>query len=271
MMVLGLRGRIRHTDHYGLSYWIWKNTRAISTGPGQPRTDDTGVLEQLRTAYRVIGSESDQQMISVDVGAYIGVISLAMAHFGPSNHAVHAFEADGLNFDRLKQNVSSGGHTGISVHLSAVSNFNGTAEFTRNRDPGTNHLGTARDSDGKSVRVYEVPVITLDEFAEANNLDTIHVLKIDAEGGDIDVLRGAEILLEAGRIKLIVAEIPLLPEQRAEMKTLLSKHGYSVAYITRNSAKLSPATEVAYSESLRAPLNMIAARLDHANQMGIVF
>ena len=78
LLLLKLRGRVRHNDNYGLSYWIWKNNRAMSTHAGHARTDDFGVLEQLRKAYRVLGSEPERDFVSIDVGAYIGVMSLAM-------------------------------------------------------------------------------------------------------------------------------------------------------------------------------------------------
>ena len=194
-----------------------------------------------------------------------------MANFGPSRHAVHSFEADDLNFERLNQNVQDGNALKISAHNVAVSNRSGVAEFTRNQDHGTNHLGIAAESGDSPETVYEVPVTSLDDFAEKNNIDAIEVLKIDVEGSDIDVLRGAEKLLQNGRIKVLVVEIPLLSEKRAEMQVLLSNHGYPMAYIVRNSAMLAPATETTYSESKRAPLNAIAARSDLAIQMGITF
>jgi len=205
------------------------------------------------------------------VGAYIGVISLAMSRFGFSNHVVHSFEADDLNFDHLKQNVAGGSSPGISIHNIAVADLSGTAEFTRNIDHGTNHLGSAAEAGDSPVVVYEVPVTSLDDFVEANGIDTIDVLKIDVEGADLNVLRGAEGLLGNERIKVLIVEIPMTVEQRSEMIDLLSAHGYSTAYIVRNTTKLAEPTETTYSGSERAPLNMISVRPDLADPMGVAF
>ena len=268
MALLKLRGRVRHSDRFGLTYWLWQNTRAMGTVGGQPRTDDTGVLEQLRWAYSVIG-RPDRGVISIDVGAYIGVISLAMARFGPSNHAVHSFEADDLNYEMLRLNVAGASDASIFTHNTAVGNQVGTAEFTRNRDPGTNSLSAVASSSVQPTGVYTVPITTLDTFAQKQSIDEIGVLKIDVEGAELDVLRGAEELLGNGLIKTIFVEIPLSPEHRDEMNKVLTSHGYSTAYIVRNSTDLEQATEAAYTGSRRKPLNMLGVRADLARQLGI--
>jgi FkbM family methyltransferase len=258
------RGKTRHADRYGLSYWIWDYDRAITTPAGEPRTDDSGVIEQLRNIYLAIGTLSEpdiRQRTSIDVGAYIGVISLAMAQFGADNHTVHSFEADDLNFDHLKTNIAS---RKISPHNVALSDHTGTTMFTRNRDHGTNHLGVPPEEEGESESVYEVQVDSLDNFAASNNISVIDMVKIDVEGSDIKVLQGAENLLSSGRVKALVIELPLEEEGRSEMTNLLLRHGYTTAYIVRNSKLLIGSTETAYSNEVRSPLNMLAVTADIA-------
>ncbi|MCH7972148.1 MAG: FkbM family methyltransferase [Chloroflexi bacterium] len=268
MVLLRLRGRVRHRDRFGLAYWLWQNTRAMGTPTGEPRTDDTGVLEQLRRVYSAIGRPG-RVCISVDVGAYIGVISLAMARFGPSAHAVHSIEADDLNYQRLRLNVSGASGASISIHKTAVGNRVGTAGFTRNQDPGTNHLGIEQDPSVAPVGVYTVPITTLDAFAEKLKINEIDVLKIDVEGADLDVLRGAEGLLGNERIRAIIIEIPQTAGNRSEMNALLTDYGLSAAYIVRNLTELTPASEPAYAKPVRTPLNMLAVRADMAGQLGV--
>ena len=48
---------------------------------------------------------------------------------------------------------------------------------------------------------------TLDNFCSNINIDNIDVLKIDTEGNELNVLKGAEKLLSEGKIKLIYVEI----------------------------------------------------------------
>lgn len=267
-----VRGKSRHVDRYGLSYWIWDYDRAVTTPLGEPRTDDSGVIEQLRKIYLALEAISDRdanQRTSIDVGAYTGVISLAMAQFGSDSHKVHSFEADDLNFDHLEANVSSVAGRKIVSHNVAISDHSGTTMFTRNRDHGTNHLGMPSGSDRGSEMVYEVPVDSLDNFAANNDIPAIDVVKIDVEGSDIKVLRGAENLLSSGRIKALVVEIPLTEDARSEMKKLLRDHGYSIAYIVRNTSRLIECTETGYMNEGRSPLNMLAAAADVAAALDI--
>ena len=247
-----------------MGYWIWDYHRAVTTPPGEPRTDDSGVIEQLRNVYQAIdslpGSDTDRRT-SNDVGAYIGVITLAMDRLGPSNHTIHSFEADDLNFEHL--NLNTGGHE-VVTHNVAVSDVPGTMTFTRNRDHGTNHLGGPSEAEGEAAVVYEVPVDSLDNFGSTNDIQTIDVLKIDVEGSDINVIRGADKLLGAQRIKALIVELPLEEQGRAEMTAVLRAHGYVPAFISRNSTGLVESTEAAYSREIRSPLNMLAVTPDIA-------
>jgi FkbM family methyltransferase len=192
-----------------------------------------------------------------------------MAKLGPENHRVHSFEADDLNFEHLRANISGMANHRIVLRNLAVSDHHGMATFTRNRDHGTNHLGAPSAADGDSEVVYEVPVDSLDNIADTSEIQTIDVLKIDVEGSDIKVLQGAEGLLSGGSIKAVIVEIPLTEDSRAEMTELFRNHGYSTALIVRNSASLIESTEVAYLNETRSPLNMLAANSEIAGLLGI--
>jgi hypothetical protein len=51
-----------------------------------------------------------------------------------------------------------------------------------------------------------VQITTIDDVCEAEGVDRIHVLKIDTEGYEMDVLSGAQRMLEEGRIETIQFE-----------------------------------------------------------------
>jgi FkbM family methyltransferase len=267
MIVLKLRGRIRHHDRFGLSYWLWENTRALAIPYNHPGTDDTGVLEQITRIYKITDVSSTDRSVSIDVGAHIGIISLAMSKYGGANHRIHSFEADGLNFDMFGENLASNQPHSIHTHRTAVGGQVGTAQFTRTSIAGANHLGTDTISSDPGAIVFDVPVTTLDAFAEQQDFDVIKLLKIDAEGVDIEVLRGAKKLLTDNRIESIIVEIPLTVKGRSEMIEFLGRHEMTTAYIERNTDQLSPATEEIYNGSARAPLNMLAVRSDMANKL----
>jgi FkbM family methyltransferase len=75
-----------------------------------------------------------------------------------------------------------------------------------------------------------VEVETLDNFCRTNNIPRISFLKVDTEGADLEVLRGAETLLNEHRIDLVEVEVGMNPgnERHVPFETakahLESKH-----------------------------------------------
>jgi hypothetical protein len=51
-----------------------------------------------------------------------------------------------------------------------------------------------------------VPVVTFDSFAAENSVANINLLKTDTQGYDLEELKGAEGLLQAGSISLVLTE-----------------------------------------------------------------
>jgi FkbM family methyltransferase len=64
----------------------------------------------------------------------------------------------------------------------------------------------ARGAIGDTDLLEEVPVSTVDEFCVQAGVDRIGYLKIDTEGADLDVLRGAGRMLAEHRIDLVQVE-----------------------------------------------------------------
>jgi FkbM family methyltransferase len=232
----------------------------------EPGTDDTGVLEQLKRLYSLMG-QTERTVISIDVGAYIGVISLAMSQFGPPKHFIHCFEADDLNYSRLKQNISPLSHATITPHNKAVANYVGFSKFTRYKDPVNNHLGTEHNRKDILDSFHQVSVTTLDVFVDEAGIDIIDVLKIDVEGFDLSVLHGAKNILEKNQIKVIIIETPTHAQERNELKEFLENQGFTSAYIVRNSTELTEISESAFSRHDKTPLNILAIKSELADQL----
>jgi hypothetical protein len=79
----------------------------------------------------------------------------------------------------------------------------------------------------------QVEVVTLDQFAKKNNLGSIGLLKIDAEGFDLEVIKGAAGTLSSGRVKFVMAEVGFHPGDDRhplfdEVRNTLAEHGFRV-------------------------------------------
>ena len=83
----------------------------------------------------------------------------------------------------------------------------------------------------RSVATESVDVVTLDEFCQTKGIDQINYLKIDTEGGDLEVLKGALNMLTGQKVDLLELEAGMNPGNKKHvrfetLKEFLESHGY---------------------------------------------
>ncbi|WP_179018611.1 FkbM family methyltransferase [Winogradskyella forsetii] len=121
------------------------------------------------------------------------------------NGTIHAFEPSPSTFEILKNaskgldklhfwNVGVGASKGeLLLNEYKHSNTNSFLDF---------HTSNSNDLKGKTP----VEIITIDQFVEANNIEKIDVLKIDTEGFELEVFKGAQKSFSSGKIGLLFFE-----------------------------------------------------------------
>ena len=125
-----------------MSYYLYKNTRPIDTFRKGVRTDDTSVLV---TVEKIIEYNiSKKEIHCIDVGAFIGVVTLMMAkalNKSNNNWKIHSFEPFKNTFTRLKDNVSFNNHSNIELNNVGLSDNSGSQKMLVSSDsPGSNKL-----------------------------------------------------------------------------------------------------------------------------------
>jgi FkbM family methyltransferase len=137
-----------------------------------------------------------------DIGANIGLFSL-FAKAVNSSVAVVSVEASTATYGELCRNWTLCPDGWICINA-AVGSEEGSATLSRGLG-GLNHI--VPPLDGKFAGNSEIrPVTTLDKLAQAFGHCQIDVLKIDVEGMEMAVLKGAHRLLSEKRIGTIVLE-----------------------------------------------------------------
>ncbi len=165
------------------------------------------VLEQLSQHVRP-GSTV------LDVGAHIGSITVPMARLvGPAGR-VYAFEPQRKIYRELVHNLRLNGLKQAVALRFAVGTGNRLVEM----DPIVAHDGRVSVGGGGD----QVELRSLDSFGFSD----VSVIKIDVEGFELEVLRGAEGLIRAQRPILIV-EIRQVDKARAETFLKLDELGYA--------------------------------------------
>ncbi len=186
---------------------------------------DVAVTE---TAWRLLAAGD----VAVDVGANIGyVTSLFAARVGPQGR-VESFEPHPTIFARLRSNTSKlwigGSPAQVRLHECALGSRDGTARlfepsaFRMNEGAATLSAGpdTASAASGSG---FDVSLARLDTILADCD---VALLKVDVEGFEVEVLAGAERLLERGRIENIIYEAHEC--QRSPVHAFLARYGYSV-------------------------------------------
>lgn len=161
-----------------------------------------------------------------DVGANVGYFSkLASTEVGSSGE-VMAFEADPENFKALCGNTERDGNI-LPLHT-AVTDKNGSVSLSRSTHACC-HSTVDTDNYISGV-TKKVPAQTLDMLSEEYlTRHTIKLVKIDVEGAEIDVLKGAKNILAGGIIKnMIIEYCPRIMNNAGyeiiELYTLLAAH-----------------------------------------------
>ena len=136
--------------------------------------------------YRAFKADVSAGDVVLDVGANVGAYSLLFAQWvGPSGR-VYAFEPApearrGLERHVLLNHCSDR----VSISAEAVSASRGMAQFRATGLQGDNRLVPSAVADGIPVRTTSI-----DEFCSVHYLAP-SLIKVDVEGAELDVLRGA--------------------------------------------------------------------------------
>lgn len=163
----------------------------------------------------------------VDVGANIGLYTLAAA---AKKARVVAVEPSAKNRSRLEENIALNGFADVCVKACAVGEESGELPFC--------------DADARAhVEVGgqgpTVPIRTLDELLPDGE---VSLLKVDVEGFELAVFRGAAKAMRDGRLPVMLFEVNQLNERYgvtdATIYDYLQGHGYKVASYDPDSRSL---------------------------------
>jgi len=131
----------------------------------------------------------------VDVGANIGYYTLLFESVVGVTGRIVAFEPEPDNLAELRVNVEKNSLRNVTIEPCAVGARSGTVAFARGINGGVRD--DAVSSTGDEVRV---PLVTLDEALSG----AVDLIKIDVEGYEEEVLRGATRTLRTQRPALFV-------------------------------------------------------------------
>lgn len=188
-----------------------------------------------------------------DIGANIGYFSLLAATALQNTGQVVAFEPGNAAHARLTENIALNPYRNILPQKLAVSDQNGEAILYLagdSADGGATLYGSSPE------RTIQEPVqkISLDEFGGQTELKAPDFLKIDVEGAELLVLRGAAGLLAQARplvlLEMKEATLAAAGTGKGEIQEFLWQYGYRAAYPQRRRWYLAPEVEAVKSRNI---------------------
>ena len=192
----------------------------LRTGLGRYAVSTRDAYKLVRAALRGdvnLGTMANDQLASflvarlcapartfIDVGAHIGSVIEEVMRLSPTSRIV-AIEAMPDKAERLRRMFPR-----IEVHACAVSETEGQATFFVNmRQSGFSSLQRPSGSPAADVSSIMVPLRRLDALITSSEVDAI---KIDVEGAELGVLRGAEKLVADSRPTIMFESGPTAPD-----------------------------------------------------------
>lgn len=136
-----------------------------------------------------------------DIGAHKGKWTEKYQRLVGGKGQFYMFEANQSH--QIEQNIYGRGFTVVlsdeNREYVAFYSRNGTGDsYYRELTPFYDNVQPSRKT-----------TVTLDSFIEKENLPVPHVLKLDTQGSELDILHGAEYALES--VVLILCELPVIP------------------------------------------------------------
>jgi FkbM family methyltransferase len=220
---------------YYQGYWIWlsRETWTSFYSRYEPRIGEA-IKAHLNTGE-----------VFWDIGAHIGLFSLLAARIVGPKGKVFSFEPSPDVFGRLSRNIS--GLASIRAIQCGVGNSDGSATFAAQ---GIASSASFVEDVTKINQHFQsdIPIVMVDVNIRrvdtlAKELGTIpRLMKIDVEGFELEVLRGASGLLSNSQPTLIVEvhppQLKLSSGREEALFQLLKDHGYGWEIIDRSPSSL---------------------------------
>ncbi|MBM3223168.1 MAG: FkbM family methyltransferase [Candidatus Tectomicrobia bacterium] len=192
----------------------------------------------------------------IDIGGHVGFYTmLAAGLVGPSGR-VYVFEPETTNYQHLLAHMAQNQLHHVFPFPWAVGHPTAVVDFYTNADNDGGHAlwdpGRHSFNQKSRVHVSKQPVflISLDDIFGSAQPGFAKLVKIDTEGNETNVLRGARRFLTRAQVPAVIAEVnrfglAQLGSSEQEMRALMTELGYTTyALIDEVPIRLTPSQSI---------------------------
>ena len=186
----------------------------------RPYSDDLGYIINNLKRFVWKWINVNQHSVIIDVGSNIGGFSIKLA---TSVYKVISIEPNPSTFQALIQNIEINKFQNITPLNLALSNFLGNQYlYTSNKNFGLSSLFVDRDQNDDNRTGILVEVSTLDTVILNFNFTKIDYLLIDAEGSELNIIKGGTQTLKLTENIIIEVSYGSISN---ELKDIINKNG----------------------------------------------
>lgn len=145
--------------------------------------------------------------VVIDIGAFFGSYTLLTSKLVGKKGKVYSFEPSPDHSEKLKKNILLNKFRNIQTFKLALSNREGVVKFYAAGSGSSLVKNEAESHIGKKIKPIKVKAVTLNNFIKKERIRHIDFIKIDVEGWDLQVLKGASDILKRKNAPDVMVEV----------------------------------------------------------------
>ena len=198
----------------------------------------------------------------MDVGSSVGLLSFIASNIVRETGQVFSFEPEESSFKHLVDNISINKSKNIKPFNVGLGNENQVIRIYKNRGCPS----MVKEEETKLVE--NVKIVKLDELIESENIKKVKLIKIDVEGFELEVLKGAKNLLDTFDAPIICIEYfpnrKIFSGESSEvLKYILNVNTYSLFILKETKNTISKLVKIYSIEEIQRPDNIFCFLPSH--------
>ena len=201
----------------------WKKHLLLSDVLQEIPLFDLIVLKEIYAIPECSVKEGD---VVFDVGAHLGFFSYHAKLKGARK--IYAFEPNPYAVEILKKHALLWGMADLVIQNCALYSEKKEIELFIPRDPLASISTILSDKRGTVLESFEyshkikVKATTIDDFVKENGIERVDFIKIDAEGAEREIIRGAKETIKKFKPRMVTASYHLPDDREAIPELILS-------------------------------------------------
>lgn len=179
-------------------YWIIEQDTHVGKW-----IEESGRLDHDRHLHALIEEGIKPGWICIDAGALYGDSTIGMCRATGGEGAVFAIEANKMAFDCLSKNAETFQSPTFLLNCALGESHGGEAVHVMEENVGASKVSDSKNSEPSRIETT-IKTASIDGIAIDANLERLDFIKIDCEGWEFKILKGAKNSLKKFRPLMLI-------------------------------------------------------------------